>query len=984
MKIEVVIYDAKCADAGFYFCSAIYLNSNKSDSISNSYQILTVKARPILVSMYVNAKDKVGMLPYQSVTDVGYDVDLNCIVEGPKNVTFQWKFGSRLSNFNSFTPYPVQNAVSVAEPVLVSSGTTCVQYIHTSTLKFQTEEKYDGYMYVCVATENNRYTVVGNMTLYHKKGKQSPDTSQPISETLVNPKAVDVGESFTLACDASIAGVPTNATTILSLTIARREGEKEPTTIARYNTLTFPYESTFPPKNSPAGKLKFYFSGRINESPDKLNNRNTMMISMTVNDIRCPNDVLYICTAIYFNLNNDVVTESRNNTITARLVPVSLISSPPGFEVSDFVFDKVASFQEIFERGPRYQPVDLRLGVDEGVNVNLTCFVNGSSNVNIQWKFGSMLSNFSSFTLYPDKNAVTIGKTVLLKSGTTCTRYLHSSTLTFQTEYKYDDYTYVCVATENNRETIVANITICLSQEFRVKPVSDSDSIVNPREVKEGGSFNVTCDASHAGVPSNTTTLNLLHIEWTDTSNSPVLLARYRTYAPPYEHKFIPYSLPERNWSFNFVGNLAETSESPNNSNTMKNNRNTMKIEIIVQDAKCADAGLYVCRASFDEILFFIGHQNLSIVAQVVPVSLTLVPQNAKGRGPYESVNPAGSNVTLLCNATGPKNVTFQWKFGGRLSNFSSFTPYPVQNAVSVAEPVLVSSVTTCVQYIHSSTLKFQTEDMYDGYMYMCVATENNRDTIVGNMTIYTKQNCTSGTGTTCTGTSGKGTGTSGQGTISIGTSGTGTISRGTIATDASGIGTSVTGTSGTGTSGTGTNGTGTGTSGTGTSGTGTIGTGTSGTGTSGTGTSGTGTSGTRTIGIGTCTSGTGTSGTGTSGTGTGTSGTGTSGKGTSGTGTSGTRTIGTDTCTSGTDTSGTRTIDTGTCRSSRGTSGTGTFGTGTCTSVTGTSGTGTSGTAFYACNTMANYIHMLQLVNLENQHREISTHANRSKETAS
>ncbi|XP_059149084.1 uncharacterized protein LOC131936187 [Physella acuta] len=227
--------------------------------------------------------------------------------KGPKDVTFQWKFGSRLSNFNSFTPYSVQNATSVAEPVLVSSGATCVQYIHSSTLKFQTEEKYDGYTYVCVATENNKNTIVGNMTLYTKTGKQSPYTSQPLSETLVNPKAVDVGGSFTVTCDASRAGVPTNATTILSLTVARRDGEKEPITLARYNTLTFPYESSIPPKTSHGGKKRFYFSGRINKTSDRLNNRNTMMMNMTVNDAGCPDDGVYICTAIYFNSNNDVL-----------------------------------------------------------------------------------------------------------------------------------------------------------------------------------------------------------------------------------------------------------------------------------------------------------------------------------------------------------------------------------------------------------------------------------------------------------------------------------------------------------------------------------------------------------------------------------------------------------------------------------------------------------------------------------------------------
>lgn len=49
-------------------------------------------------------------------------------------------------------------------------------------------------------------------------------------------------------------------------------------------------------------------------------------------------------------------------------------------------------------------------------------------------------------------------------------------------------------------------------------------------------------------------------------------------------------------------------------------------------------------------------------------------------------------------------------------------------------------SETSCLMFYHWSTLKFKTKDIYDGYMYVCVATENNEDKIHVNMTIRTKE----------------------------------------------------------------------------------------------------------------------------------------------------------------------------------------------------------------------------------------------------
>ncbi|XP_059161358.1 uncharacterized protein LOC131944639 [Physella acuta] len=263
-----------------------------------------------------------------------------------------------------------------------------------------------------------------------------------------------------------------------------------------------------------------------------------------------------------------------------------------------------------------------------------------------------------------------------------------------------------------------------------------SQTIVSPLMIAEGGSFTVRCDASRGGVPTNFQTISRLNLVWTPGTVAPITLARYRTFISPYNNSYPPQTSPARNWTFNFSGGQQGTSER-------LNNRNTMKIEMVVYDAKCADAGLYFCNATYitpndDEITVY-QYQNVTSIIQAVPLSLTLFPQYEEGLGPYESVNPAGSNVTLTCRVNGPKALTFTWRYGKPSSDVNSFTSYPVQNDILVYEPFQISSGTTCIQYRHTSTLKFQTEDMYDGYMYVCVATENNRDTIVGNITIYIK-----------------------------------------------------------------------------------------------------------------------------------------------------------------------------------------------------------------------------------------------------
>ncbi|XP_059161457.1 uncharacterized protein LOC131944680 isoform X2 [Physella acuta] len=169
-----------------------------------------------------------------------------------------------------------------------------------------------------------------------------------------------------------------------------------------------------------------------------------------------------------------------------------------------------------------------------------------------------------------------------------------------------------------------------------------------------------------------------------------------------------------------------------------------MKIQMTLNEAICSDAGLYFCTVNYinqeHDLVFKSRNQSVTSSSRLVPVSLTLFPQHDVGLGQFVSSNPAGSNVTLTCNVTGPEDLFFKWKYGKSSASLSNFLIYPVQNDISVAKPVRVSSGTTCIQYLHSSTLKFQTEDMYDGYMYVCMVTANNDETMVGNMTIKIEQ----------------------------------------------------------------------------------------------------------------------------------------------------------------------------------------------------------------------------------------------------
>ncbi|XP_059165295.1 uncharacterized protein LOC131947911 [Physella acuta] len=251
-----------------------------------------------------------------------------------------------------------------------------------------------------------------------------------------------------------------------------------------------------------------------------------------------------------------------------------------------------------------------------------------------------------------------------------------------------------------------------------------NDKIVSPSVVEAGGSFTLKCDASRAGVPVDVTTVAMLIISWKFGAKTEKL-AHYYTYIEPNISTF------RENWNFSFSGNLQRTTQFPKN-------RNTMRIEVAVSSAKCADAGSYVCYAQhlnsrYDTIPTE-SFQNLTITF-TAPRTMSVNVNPPSTYKPNEFIYYRDSEIELTCSVEKRVNdVNFRWMFGSSLSNVSSFLPFTAQNAISVTKTN--SSGSTCNQFRHSSTLRIKTEEKYDGYMYMCMATDN-RETISGNMTIY-------------------------------------------------------------------------------------------------------------------------------------------------------------------------------------------------------------------------------------------------------
>ncbi|XP_059155129.1 uncharacterized protein LOC131940486 [Physella acuta] len=274
------------------------------------------------------------------------------------------------------------------------------------------------------------------------------------------------------------------------------------------------------------------------------------------------------------------------------------------------------------------------------------------------------------------------------------------------------------------------------------KKIADSQgvvtSIVSSDEIDEGEPFTVTCNALLASVPGDIKTITKLYIRWSEDGNEQyTYYARYRLYIPPYNLTIFSNDT-SRTVTVYFSGSLRETSDS-----TRPENRDTMKIEILFHDAICTDEGYFYCGASYMDAEDFerstYNKQFLYIFSIAVdPWSFYISPQSQWKYAEGNSINPAGSDVTLFCGVDGPKQLNITWKFRNTSGEISTFIPLQIDYSSSSFRWYSPSIV--CHRYYYYSEIRFQTEDKYDGYTFMCLATAYNRDTSIGNMTIHTQK----------------------------------------------------------------------------------------------------------------------------------------------------------------------------------------------------------------------------------------------------
>ncbi|XP_059164027.1 uncharacterized protein LOC131946978 [Physella acuta] len=253
-------------------------------------------------------------------------------------------------------------------------------------------------------------------------------------------------------------------------------------------------------------------------------------------------------------------------------------------------------------------------------------------------------------------------------------------------------------------------------------------AIVDKSVIEDGGTFTVTCDATRAGVPTTTvdyvSSLVLL-IKGTAFTE----LARYRPYPPYAENYTNDQYFGTRNWTYQFSGGRGGTDNTPVN-------RNTIKIVIQMNEAKCADAGLYFCNASYIQNkndLTSSNFYNVTSKAKIQQPILILTPHNEVLGDPSASINQAGTNITFKCTVMGPTGLNLLWRYG---KSDQGVENYPYQNHITSREPTASGS---CNQYSYESSLLFPMDSLHDGYTFYCSVQDSNSNALSANLTVYTQ-----------------------------------------------------------------------------------------------------------------------------------------------------------------------------------------------------------------------------------------------------
>lgn len=260
--------------------------------------------------------------------------------------------------------------------------------------------------------------------------------------------------------------------------------------------------------------------------------------------------------------------------------------------------------------------------------------------------------------------------------------------------------------------------------------------VVVPNPIAANQQFTVTCEANRFPlVPSSVTNINALILS-RNLSTGNAVVASYVAFNPPGSNDNLTKStIPlGRNWTISFNGNTDA-------SGSITGNRNTMRIVLVVWDARCEDAGIYRCHVDYyppgSSIISSTDNTvNVTATAGMGQIELSVIPLPDYNTNQY---NP-GDNITFTCTVRGQSTLKISWKLYvlEQLNNIQSD---------AVESPTTVTPIGTgsCAENTIQGTLSLQLRDINKEEAYACVVTDssnNNKELgmVTTNITIASAQ----------------------------------------------------------------------------------------------------------------------------------------------------------------------------------------------------------------------------------------------------
>ncbi|KAH9504340.1 hypothetical protein Btru_064676 [Bulinus truncatus] len=263
------------------------------------------------------------------------------------------------------------------------------------------------------------------------------------------------------------------------------------------------------------------------------------------------------------------------------------------------------------------------------------------------------------------------------------------------------------------------------SYEFVSTDVQSLKPIISPHDFFDGGSINVTCDHQTMDIDPSAKyilTLTLSRKSVNDASFN--TLAIYSPFQP--SGQTVTHFPEGKDWHVTFSGG----------NNQDSSNVQTIRINVMINNAECADAGLYSCAAFTDlSLLFQSPEQNETADARESQEPLVMIPDNKNG--PYYSENVVGENVTLTCVAYGPEDLILTWKY--RPLGSQKDRNYPNIVDVTLSQPQKVeSSKGPCILWRLETSVSFTLQEYDNGNTYFCVVYDHTDEMSRENFTIGT------------------------------------------------------------------------------------------------------------------------------------------------------------------------------------------------------------------------------------------------------